>query len=99
MRRSGSAWGALAGHDDRLPVQDAKCAFFGIQPQFGFARLFVRTVALIAVLGKDGPDIPVEIDLNLRARFRCGELEREAQQKSGREAAKTSVPTGRKVLV
>jgi hypothetical protein len=33
-----------------------------IKPQFGFARLFIRAMALEAVVRKDWPHIAVELD-------------------------------------
>jgi hypothetical protein len=39
------AFGAFAGNNDRLAVADAKRAFFSVESQFGFARLFVGAMA------------------------------------------------------
>src|SRR5262245_16226892 len=56
---------AFAGDDDWFFFSDAKCAFFGVEAEFGFARFFVWSMALVAVLRKNGAHLAVEIDLCL----------------------------------
>lgn len=44
-------------------------SFIGIEAQFSFSGLFVRAVAVKALVGKDGADIAIEINGSMPA---CG---------------------------
>ncbi len=60
----------LAGHDRQaVALELGKRPFLRVEPQAGFTRLVVGTVAGEAVIGEDRPDIAREID---RARFGIG---------------------------
>src|SRR5438876_101266 len=56
------ALGALSRNDHGLAVFDSKRAFLGVEPQFPFARLFIRAVALETVIRKDREDVAAEVN-------------------------------------
>ena len=53
---------AMTRHYWEFAVPLSQGAFFDIQPQFGFALLFIRPVAFEAGVRKDWPDIPIELN-------------------------------------
>jgi hypothetical protein len=53
---------ALSGKDDRATVFDAKCAFLAVESKVCFAGCFIGAVAVIASVGKDRANLPVEIN-------------------------------------
>src|SRR5262245_37408411 len=52
---------ALTGNNDRLAIFEAKGSLPGVEPQLGFAGLFIRAMTRVAIVGEDGLDITVEI--------------------------------------
>ena len=57
------ALGQVAGHDGKTAVlQRLEGAFFAVEAQMGFALVFIRAVAGVAVLGKDRPNLAVKVD-------------------------------------
>ncbi len=52
----------VLGYDYSDILLISKKALLGVEPEVGFALVLVGTVARIAVLGQNGPDVAIEID-------------------------------------
>jgi hypothetical protein len=68
------AFGALSGHDRRESLPGPGCALAGIEAQTSLSILLVRTVAVVALVRENRPDLPIEIDW---ARGRRGTREKQ----------------------
>jgi hypothetical protein len=68
------AFGALSGHDRRESLPGPGCALAGVEAQTSLSILLVRTVAVVALVRENRPDLPVEVD---RGRGRRGTREKQ----------------------
>ena len=53
----------FAGADDRFAIFNPEYPFARVESEFGLACLFIRSMAKIAFVGKDGAHVPIEIDI------------------------------------
>ena len=74
--RHQSAFGQIA-RDQRVVArfEFLESVLRDIETQPGFAFISVRSMTGVTMLGKDGPDVPVEVHLR-RAGWRCGKRTR-----------------------
>ena len=62
-----------------MPAQVRQRSLLGIEPQVGLALIGVRPMTVKTLVGQDGPNVAVKVDLGSTAAARCGQQAKQCE--------------------